>query len=134
MILQIMFVATLIATGMMAFRHGRYEERQAAIVMLLAALASPLVETNTFVGMEIGILLIDGSLLAYLLVLAMRSDRLWPMWAAGFQIVGTAIHGASVTDATIWPFAYATAQVFWSYPVLFALMFGSWVEARHRAY
>ena len=102
--------------------------------MLLAALASPLVETNAFVQAEIGILLIDGSLLAYLLVLALRSDRFWPMWAAGFQIVGTSIHGASIADPAIWPFAYATAQVFWSYPVLFSLLFGSWVEARHRAY
>ncbi len=111
---------------------GRSSERWTAFALLISALASPLLQENLFFRPELGILLIDGGLLAYLVWLALRSDRFWPIYAAAFQIVGTTIHLASVADSNLWAKAYATAQVFWAYPVLFALLIGTWLEARYR--
>ena len=132
MSLQMLFIFALAICCGVAFWLGRDSERLTAAVLVLAAMVSPLVQTSDFFHPEGGILSIDVLLLVYLLALALRSDRYWPLWAAGFQVVGTFIHVARLVDATVWPYAYATAQVFWSYPVLFALAAGTWLEARYR--
>ena len=130
--LQILFIVALAICCGAAFWLGRDSERITAAMLIAAATLSPLVQTSNFLHPEGGILLIDLLLLAYLLVLALRSDRFWPLWAAGFQVVGTLIHVARLVDASVWPSAYATAEVFWSYPVLLALGLGTWLEARSR--
>lgn len=130
--ITIIFTIVLFAGCGIALWKGHFSERMTAVVLLAAAFVSPLVAIGAFVVPELGILAVDASLFAFLLVLAMRSDRFWPMWAAGFQIVGTLIHVARFVDASIWPYAYATAEAFWAYPVLAALGLGTWLEARFR--
>jgi hypothetical protein len=132
MLFQVMFLVALFASCGVALWLGRSNERLTAVVLLACAIASPMVETSEFARPEPGILLIDGLLLVYLIALALRSDRFWPLWAAGFQVVGTLIHVARLVDSTIWPSAYATAGVFWGYPVLAALALGTWWEGRFR--
>jgi hypothetical protein len=134
MILRLLFLSVLLATCALAFWQGRKSEKWTAVCLLVAALSSLFVQNKYFSGTETGVLVIDLMLLAYLLVLALQSDRFWPLWAAAFQVVGTSIHLASIVDSTIWPAAYATAQVFWAYPVLLALGVGTWLEARYRAW
>ncbi|TFU06441.1 hypothetical protein EUV02_05500 [Polymorphobacter arshaanensis] len=134
MLLKLLFMTMLLGTCGIAFWKGRNSEKWTAVLLLSAAVASWVFETRHFYGTETGILIIDLMLLAYLLVLALQSDRFWPLWAAAFQVVGTSIHLASIVDSTIWPAAYATAQVFWAYPVLLALGVGTWLEARYRAW
>lgn len=129
---KLMFVTVLLASCAAALWKGRDSERTTAAVLLFAAVASPFAETSGFLKPESGILIIDGLLLAYLLWLALRSDRFWPLWAAAFQVVGTLVHIARFTDGSVWPNAYATGQVIWSYPVLMALAAGCWLEAQYR--
>lgn len=132
MTFQLIFLVALIGSCGAALWLGRGNERWTAIALLVSAVASPLVEQSEFVQPESGILVIDLVLLGYLLVLALRSDRFWPLWAAGFHVVGTMIHVARLVDVSIWPNAYAVAQVFWAYPVLAALAVGTWWEGRFR--
>ena len=132
MLLKVFFIVALLGCCGTALWMGRNSERWTAISLLFAAAISPLAQTSDFVHPELGILVIDLALLAYLLTLALRSDRFWPLWAAGFQVVGTTVHLARMVDTDVWPFVYGTAQIFWSYPVLLALMAGTWLEARYR--
>ncbi len=113
---------------------GRESERWTAIALLLSAFASPLLQTSEFFQPETGILFVDLLLLIYLVWLALRSDRFWPLYAAGFQVVGTTIHLARFADPNVLHSAYATAQIFWAYPVLLALAAGTWLEARYRSH
>lgn len=130
--LKIMFLVMLLGSCGMAFWKGRDSERLTALALLLCAVASPFMQTSQFWEPETGILLIDALLLAFLGTLALRSDRFWPLYATGFHIVGTSIHVARLVDGTIWHSAYATGQIFWSYPVLLTLCVGTWLEARYR--
>ena len=132
MLLKVIFLIALLSSCGTALWMGRDSERWTAISLLCAAAISPLVQTSDFVRPELGILVIDLALLAYLMTLALRSDRFWPLWAAAFQIVGTTVHLARMVDTEVWPFVYGTAQIFWSYPVLIALATGTWLEARYR--
>jgi hypothetical protein len=93
--------------------------------------SSRLVQQN-YSHTETGVLVVDFLLLAGLMVLALKSDRFWPMYAASFQFVGSLVHVASMTEQGSYAWAYAVGLVFWSYPVMIALMVGTWLEARSR--
>ena len=129
---QFVFDAVMIVTCGTALWYGRDSERWTALVLVFAAIASVIAQTSNFFQPESGILLIDLALLSYLVWLALRSDRFWPLYAAGFQIIGTLIHVARITDESIFQSAYATGQILWSYPVLLTLAVGTWFEARRR--
>ena len=129
---QIIFDVVMIATCFTALWYGRNSERCTAVVLVCAAVASLLASSSRFFQPESGIMLIDLALLSYLIWLAMRSDRFWPLYAAGFQIIDTLIHVARITDDSIFQSAYATGQILWSYPVLLTLAAGTWFEARRR--
>lgn len=129
---QYIFVVIMLATCGAALWFGRDSERWTAIVLISSAVASLIAQSSKFFQPESGILMIDLALLAYLIWLALRSDRFWPLYAAGFQIIGTLIHVARITDDSIFQSAYATGQILWSYPVLLTLAAGTWFEARRR--
>lgn len=100
--------------------------------MMLAAILSPLSVEARWSSPETGLLGVDVALLVLLLTIALRSDRFWPLWAAGFHVIGTTIHLATFVEVDIWPPAYANAQAFWAWPVLVALLVGTMLEARYR--
>jgi hypothetical protein len=118
----------LVGTLSLAFVLGRRDERMGAGAVLAAALATPLVQNRLFHGLELGILLVDLGLFLFLLTLALRSDRHWPMFAAGFQLTGALIHVFPGSMASLHPDAYADAAVVWAYPVLLSLLAGTLLE------
>ena len=132
MFLQFLGLAVLFASCIVAFKWGGFDERFAAGAFVVATLVSRLVNHSGYGSTEMGVLMVDVALLATLLVLALRSDRFWPMWATAFQLVGTTVHVASMTESSTYAWAYAVGLIFWSYPVMIALMAGSWLEARYR--
>lgn len=132
MVGQFLALAALFGSCLMAWRWGGLDERLAAGGFLTATIASNIADASAFVHTESGILLVDVLLFFGLLVLALRSDRFWPMWAAAFQLVGTMFHFASMAESGKFAFAYFVALAFWSYPVLIALGIGTWLEGRHR--
>lgn len=133
MLHKIVFTALIVVSCGGALWFGRNNERWTAVALLASAAASAMLQTSNFFQPESGILLVDLMLLGFLVWLALRSDRFWPLYAAGFQAVGTTIHVARLVDTSVFHSAYATAQVFWGYPVLLALLAGTWLEARYRS-
>jgi hypothetical protein len=115
-----------------AIRWGGLDERLASLGFVLATLASQIWTKTNYAHTETIVLMIDAALLVGLVILALRSDRFWPMWAAAFQLVGTTVHFASMTETGDYAWAYAVGLIFWSYPVLVALGVGTWLEGRHR--
>jgi hypothetical protein len=78
----------------------------------------------SFQGVEVGLMAVDLILLLFLIHLSLTSDRFWPMWMTGFHLTSILVHIAAVIAPDIMPWAYATAQGFWSYPMLLALLLG----------
>lgn len=122
----------LIAACFMAWRWGGRDEQLAAFGFAVATLASNLANQHHYVSPEVGVLGVDLMVLAGLVVLALKSDRFWPMYAAAFQFVGTVVHVASFTEHGDFAWAYAVGLIFWSYAVMVALMAGTWLEGRRR--
>jgi hypothetical protein len=132
MIYTFIALSAVFGSSAMAWKWGGFDEKLAATGFVLATLASNIANQNNYNNTETGILVIDVALLVGLVILALRSDRFWPMWAAAFQLVGTMVHVASMTETGDFAWAYAVGLLFWSYPVLIALMVGTWMEGRFR--
>jgi hypothetical protein len=131
MVLEILGLLLLVAAAATAFGWGGRDERIAAVAFVLATLLSWATD-NAYNGTQMNVLIVDFALLLGLVSLALTSDRFWPMYAAAFQLVGTIVHVASMTQTDDFAWAYAVGLIFWSYAVMVALLAGTWVEGRHR--
>lgn len=127
---QVAFLALLLAALTVAFGRGRRTERQGGALLLGAALATPLLQTQMFGGVEFGVAAVDITLLGGLLWLAFTSDRRWPVFAAAFQALGALTHIARFAAGPVHGDVYGHLLVLWSYPVALSLLWGSLVEAR----
>ncbi len=132
MFLNYLGLIALFGSCGVAFRWGGTDERIASLAFIAATFASKLFTESNYVHTETIVMAIDALLLLALVAVALRSDRFWPMWAAAFQLVGTSVHLASMAETGDFKWAYAVGLIFWTYPVLIALMVGTWLEARHR--
>ncbi len=132
MVLQLLSTAVLFGCCFIALRWGANEERYTAIGFIIAVVASNLVSDGSYTHTESGVLIVDVAAFCGLLILALRSDRFWPMWAAAFQMVGMMVHFASIPQSGNFSWAYYVALIFWTYPVFIALAAGSWLEGRFR--
>ena len=132
MIFHVLGLAALFGSTGIAWKWGGLDEKLASLGFVLATLTSTLANQSQYLHTETGVLMIDVLLLVGLVVLALRSDRFWPMWAAGFQLVAVTVHVASMAEQGNYAWAYAVGLIFWSYPVMIAFMAGTWLEARYR--
>jgi hypothetical protein len=132
MFLNLLGLFAVLAVCGLGFSIGGRDERLASSGFVLAMAVTRLFTSAKYTHTETAVLMIDSMLLIGLVVLALRSDRFWPMWAAAFQLVGTTVHFASMAETGDYKWAYAVGLIFWSYPVLIALGVGTWLEGRHR--
>lgn len=130
-LLEVAGLATLAAAAAMAFGWGGRDERLAATAFVVATALSWSMDSQ-YSATQTNVLLVDFALLLGLVGLALMSDRFWPMYAAAFQLVGTIVHVASMTEKSDFAWAYAVGLIFWSYAVMATLIAGTWVEGRNR--
>jgi len=61
--------------------------------------------------------------------LAVRSERYWPIWAAGFQLVAVTTHVAVFLDAPL-PHVYRAMETIWGIPAIGAMVIGVIADRR----
>ena len=125
----VIFWILLVATCGYALWRGRRYERIAALVFLAATVFSFLTHSPLrarYFGIEISDLVIDSAVLVALMAIALVSDRFWPLWVAGLQMVDSMSHVMKAVDAELLPTVYGAAERFWSYPILIILFVGAW--------
>lgn len=133
MLSPIIYHALLLAVCVYAFLHGRRDERLAAVVCVIATLAtrlalSPL--TVRYSGVEMGVFIVDLFALAGFTFIALRTDRFWPLWVAGLQLTTMVAHGLKAIEVDLLPQAYAAAARFWVYPIFLVIVIGTWRNHR----
>jgi hypothetical protein len=113
---------------------GAWPERVgAAIILVGSALSTAAMSGSKYASVEVGVLLVDVAALFAFLALAIRAERLWPLWVTALQIIGTAGHAVKLTDAEVIRTAYAIAMAVWSYPMWFLIVLGTWNHQRRLA-
>ena len=129
---QVSAFATVAMSFFLTLKWGGIDEKIAALGLVIAVIVTNIVTDGRYDHTETNVLVVDISVFFGLLVLAMRSDRFWPMWAAAFQLVATMVHIGSISQTGDFSWAYYFALTFWSFPVFIALMAGTWLECRGR--
>lgn len=125
------FTYWLVLAGVAAYAlwRGRGDERAAALICVVATIASVLVNsplTRRFTGVEGGVLIVDLMALAAFTAIALRTSRFWPLWVAGFQLTSTFAHALKAIHFSLVPQVYAAAERLWVYPIFLAIVIGTW--------
>lgn len=131
--LVIFFWLLLLVSCGYALWRGRRYERMAAMVFIGATVISIILRSpieGRYSGVEISDLVIDTAVLAAVIAIALVSDRFWPLWAAGLQLVDSLSHIMKAVRADLLPHVYGAAERFWSYPILIILFIGAWRQHR----
>lgn len=117
-----------------AFWRGRSDERLAAAVCILATFLSNVVydPIDAYVGVELGVFFVDTATFLGFAYVALRSERFWPLWLAGFQLTTVFSHLLKAIELDLMPQAYAAAARFWAYPIFLIIIVGTWRSYRRR--
>ncbi len=117
-------ILLLMSTGY-AFWRGGTPERIGAAVVLGGTLASFFAVSGArarWLNLETGLLIVDATMLATVLILVVRANRLWPIPMAALLVVQVAGHFLKTLDPHIYPFLYWLTSSLWSYLVLAILI------------
>lgn len=128
-----LFRLLLALVAIYAFLRGSRDERIVALICVAGALTTHLVISplsQRFEGVETPVMLVDIAVFAGFLLVALRSDRFWPLWVAGLQLTTMMGHVLKAIDSELLPRAYGAALNFWAYPIVLILAIGTW--RRHR--
>lgn len=117
-----------------AFLKGDDTERIGGGAYILGWFASLLVQNDVGVYRDqIGLIILDILMLGVLAGLAWKSRRVWPVWAAGFQLLSVMSHVVALIDVRPPAMAFITVLNMSSYSVLISLAVGTfwaWQERK----
>jgi hypothetical protein len=131
--LQIIYFIVMTGCVASVSKFGQREEWTALLGAAAASILSPIVQQNEFKSTEFGIMAVDLALLVWLTAISLRSDRYWPLFAAGFHLAGCSVHFAPMVGARFSGLAYGYAAIGSAYFVLTAIAIGALLEARPQA-
>ena len=127
----------LLLLGGFAFVFGRSDERIAAATFVCTSLASVLIEARTGLighdGVAVSSVVVDVLALAGYMVVAVRSERFWPLWVAGLQLAMILTYGFAFRRIDLPPELKAEVSSFWLYPIALVIVIGTSRNAGRRA-
>ena len=127
------FLTILVLSCGYALWRGNRDARIVAIACCLATLATHLAIAplrERYSSVEVGVLIVDALTLLVFVLVALRSDRFWPLWVAGLQLTTAIGHMLKGVNIELLPHAYGAALRFWSYPILIILALGAYRHHR----
>ena len=129
----VLYVVVLAGTVAYALFKGGNDERSGAIVLLILALLTQVLSVigsngrmvQGWEGPELDVMVLDGLGFVAFVVIAYRSKKFWPIWAAASQLVATLTHWVVILNPSILRTLYMMAQPFWVFPVIIAIAVGT---------
>ena len=112
-----------------AFLRGTRDEQHVGLICITGTLATQLVLSplsQRFESVETLALVVDLAVFVGFLVVALRSERFWPLWVAGLQLTTIVGHLLKALESGLLPKAYGAALIFWAYLIVLILAVGTW--------
>jgi hypothetical protein len=130
------FTLILIACCAYAMAFGGQPERQVAFMLLVAAMATALVGygfPQPRGTIRWPVMFVDFALVAALMWVALRANRLWPMFVTALQLITAVAHPALVLAGTTAPRAYMIAIFMSGFLIPPVLALGTFLHRRRMA-
>jgi hypothetical protein len=116
----------LLLTVAVAVRRGGPLEKWAAFTALLASVCTTILSpTPQWTDIEINIFVIDLVALASFWFIALRTQRFWPYWITGWQLIAIFGHLQKLMFSEILARPYALLSMYISYPILLVILYAS---------
>ncbi len=130
-VVQVVWDVCMLSTAGFTLWRGGWAERVAALGMIVDSVGAAILQDkhDLFATPWSG-LYFDIAYLGVMVWVALRSDRTWPLFTAGFQLVLVVIYVARLAEPHIWAWAEYTAIIIWSYMILIAIVVGTWLHWR----
>ncbi|WP_052071892.1 hypothetical protein [Sphingopyxis sp. MWB1] len=123
--IAIYYLVLLITVAVAIFRGGQLE-RWAAYTALAASLATTLLEpAPAWTNVEIDIFIIDILVLLVFWAIALKTQRFWPYWITGWQLISIFGHVQKMMFSEILAQPYALLSMYISYPILLVILYAS---------
>ena len=126
-VVQISFSIALLLCVSYGWLLGGRTGKAGAVIFVAASLLTGVAATidRGWTRTSYTVLAVDAACLLALAALAANSNRFWPIWAVGFQIVAVATHVATIWIPDIVPKAYHAMQALWTIPILCVMVAGT---------
>jgi hypothetical protein len=132
-ILLAFYSALLLCAAYASINGGRTGKTGSAIFILATILSAAAVRMNpSWAGTSLGLFAVDAGCLLALLILALMSNRFWPIWALGFQIVAVATHLATLSIPDVVPKSFQALLSFWTIPILWVMVAGTHKDLQNK--
>ncbi len=123
----------MLAVAGLSLWRGGWAERTVAFTIIVGSLATAVFQnTRDPSAPQWGDLAVDGVCLIVFVGVALRSRRLWPLFAAAFQLIAVVIYVARLADVHMGGRSPFAAGVIWSYLILVAVAVGVFLNASDR--
>jgi asparagine N-glycosylation enzyme membrane subunit Stt3 len=131
-ILLAFYSALLLCAAYASKNGGRTGKTGSAIFIVATILSAAAVRMNpSWAGTSLGLFAVDAGCLLALIMLALASNRFWPIWALGFQIVAVATHLATLFIPDVVPKSFQALLSFWTIPILGVMVAGTHKDRQH---
>lgn len=131
--IQILFYFYLLSTLAISSIFGENVERRFCLYLLISSIITHIIQTNfQFPSYLYYIIPIDTSIFVYSIYLALTKNRFWPIWFAGFLVVGMAASVSILVFRNLNPFIVFAASAFWSLPALACMAYGTYRDGQRR--
>lgn len=128
-----LYYIVLLVTVVVALRRGGPLERWAAYTALIASvLTSVLAPFPTWTDVEVRIFVIDLLVLLSFWFIALKSQRFWPYWITGWQLIAIFVHIQKMMFAEISPRPYSLLSMYIAYPILLLILYAAGSSGRGR--
>jgi hypothetical protein len=127
----VVYFALVLLCAVISWRRGGRYERLAVAVLFGGWVLTRIAASRTapaFLHVAVGVLVIDLACLVCFILIALKSDRFWPLWLTALHLVGTLAHLVRIIAPEMIPASYVLLLVVWSWPMLFLLMWASWTS------
>lgn len=125
-ILLAFYSALLLCAVYASVNGGRTGKAGSAIFVVASVLTVAAARMHpSWAGTSLGLFAVDAGCLLALLILALASNRFWPIWALGFQIVAVATHLATLSIPDVVPKSFQALLSFWAIPILWVMVAGT---------
>lgn len=132
----VLILSLVAAAGTTAWWCGGPPERRAAVIIVGWVLADAvyhlLFGPSGFHEVDPVHLVLDGAELVAIVWLALRANRMWPLWAAAAQVICVSGHIAALIEPRGMTMAYWAMTQLPQYVQLTALLLGAVAHARRQ--